>query len=118
MYDELPDNIEDIRIVFKKRIGNVDVIVEFQHKKNVEKIIFSDHVKRELAKYRPSDIKKKRGLAVFSLSFSLLAIVAFVALPEPLNWVMALGCIIPFVGPLIRYGMKKRNGYSSRHTKR
>ena len=118
MYDELPDNIDDIRIVFKKRIDNVDVIVEFQRKKNIEKIIFSDYVKRELSKHRPSDIKKKRGLAVFSLSFSLLAIFALLTLPEPLNWVMALGCIIPFVGPLIKHGVKKRNGDKPQHIRR
>ena len=117
MYDEMPDNVEELRAEIRECLIAGDSTAKTRSDKDAGKVpLFSDSVNRELAKHRPSDVQKKRGLAVFGLAFSLLAIFSMVMLPEPLNWVMASGCLIPFVGPLIKHKIVNRNVRRSQTT--
>lgn len=102
MYDDLPDNINEINAKFKENL-TITTPGLVQQRASKERIPFSDPLKKELAKYRPVDRERKRGLAIFAMAFSALGISAWIILPTPLNWIMAAGCTIPFVVPLFRY---------------
>ena len=108
MFDDIPDNVNDLDAVLKKW-QIIDSVVKKQDSEVIEKPLFSEAVNKELAKYRPRDIQRKRALAKFGLAFSGLGVFSFVVLPEPINWVMASGCLIPFVVPLLISKIRKRH---------
>lgn len=106
MFDDMPDNVDDLAALKKWQIS--DSVVKKQDGEVIERPLFSDAVNKELAKHRPSDIQRKRALAKFGLAFSGLGVFSFVVLPEPVNWVMASGSLIPFVVPLLISKIRKR----------
>ena len=106
IYDEA-DNMDELRTKLK-RYQSISDMKETRGGRVVERPLFSDAVNKELAKHRPNYIQKRRGIATFGLAFFGLAMFSFLMLPEPLNWIMAAGCLIPFVGPLFKYKMAKR----------
>lgn len=107
MFDDIPDNVADLRAKLKEQQSISDV-AKVRGSKVVERSLFSDAVNKELAKYRPNYKQRRRDVATFGLAFSGLAMFSFLMLPEPLNWVMASGCLIPFAVPLFKYKMAKR----------
>ena len=105
MFGDIPDNVDALHAVLSKwQISNSVK----QDSEVIEKPLFSDAVNKELAKHRPSDIQRKRALAKFGLAFSGVGVFSLVVLPEPINWVMASGCLIPFVMPLLISKIRKR----------
>ncbi len=106
LYEDLPNNVEDIRTTLKSRTDANNNYDSTERRKNTRTNLFSDPINRELSKHRPDDIRKKRELAVFGLAFSILAIFIMLILPTPLNWIMSTSCLIPLLGPLINYGSK------------
>lgn len=108
MIDDMPDNVEELRTELKEH-QTIDDVVDVQDVGVVEKPpLFTDAVNKELAKHRPNYAQKRRGVAMFGLAFAGIAMFSLLILPEPLNWVMASGSLIPFVVPLLKYKMAKR----------
>ena len=116
MFEDQPANMEEICTILEKNLQRrASYSINAQRSDDVKRILFSEHTKREIAKHRPSDVKRKRGLALFGVAFSALALVSAVVLPHPLNWIMAAGCIIPFVGPLAAHAIKKIKNRNAHH---
>lgn len=107
--DDIPDNAEEFSTVLKMCQPMDDAAV-VQDGGVVERPpLFTDAVNKELAKHHPDYAQKKRGVAVFGLAFTGLAMFSLLVLPEPINWVMASGSLIPFVVPLLKYKIAKRH---------
>lgn len=107
MFADMPDNMAELYTELKKRRIVVEV-AETRDTWVVKGPLFSEAVNKELAKRRPIYRQRRRGVATFGLAFSGLAMLSLLILPEPLNWIMAVGCLIPFVVPLFKYKMAKR----------
>ena len=107
MYNEPPANSDKILEVLKEYGARSEARRHNRQERRARDDLFSDLVKKELTKHRPSDVKKKRGIVAFGIAFSILATVSLIILPEPLNWFMASGCLIPFAAPLTRHVMSK-----------
>lgn len=106
MFDDVPDNVAELRAELRELQGTGGP-PKTRKGGIAGGPLFSEAVNKELAKHRPGDVQRKRNVVKFGLAFSGLAAFSLLALPEPLNWAMAAGCLVPFVVPLLKYEMAK-----------
>lgn len=108
MYDEMPDNVEDLRATFKDRLVAADTAKIGVHRERTKEIQFTVHLRNEIAKSKPHDLKRRRGLVMYGMVFLLLAMVAVTLLPPPISWVMAGGCFVPLILSTVIMVRRKR----------
>lgn len=106
MYEDAPDNVDDLRMAFK----NQDM-----KKTNVSRrdVRFAPNLRKKLSKSKPHDVRRRRGLVMYGFAFLLLAITAAVLLPPPINFVMMVGCFVPLI--LSTIIMVRRNRTNRKH---
>ena len=98
MYDEPPENIDDLRMVFKNQLVSAgSVETGAQHRGGVKEIRYAVPLKKKLSKSKPKDVRRRRGMVMYGIAFLLLAAVAATLLPFPINLVMAVGCFTPLI---------------------
>ena len=111
MYDKQQDETE-IRVEFEES-GIVRRSEKHKPKHIFVEYTFSDPVRIELSKAKPEYAMKKYGSIFSGVACCLLAIFAAISLPQPLNWILAVGCFWPFAIAVMK--RKKRHGRISRH---
>ena len=117
MYDEPPENINELGTALRGRFVSADSVENGGHNRvRVRNIRFAAHLKNEISKSKPSDVRRRRGLFMYGMAFFLLAIAAAITLPSPINWVMATGCFVPMI--LSAFVMVKRNRAKRKHVER
>ena len=98
MYDEPPENINELGTALRGRFVSADSVETDVHRQDsMRNIRFAAHIKNEISKSRPSDVRRRRGMVMYGMAFLLLAIVAVTILPFPIDVVMAIGCFMPLI---------------------
>lgn len=107
MYGEPPANVAEIvsllnKHKFQKSKLVVRVSVDSKHLSHDERVmkvakkhLLSKRVSKELSKSKPNYAKKWRELVIYSMAFLSLAVFTAITLPQPLNWFVAVSCIVP-----------------------
>lgn len=116
MYSEPPENMEELGTALRGRVVSADRgNITIRRPASVGEPRFAIHLEHKISKSRPADVRRRRGMVVYGLTFLVLATVAALILPFPINLIMFVGCLMPMI---LSVFVRMRRGESRRKAER
>ena len=106
MYEGSTPNVHEITIFLDNHmIWEAKVTIEVNI--GTKKRLLSKRVNQKLSKSNPNDVKRRRNAVMYVMAFFFLAVFAAGTLPQPLNWFLAGGCMVPPLVAVIKKAKDK-----------